>query len=448
MSERYHRNKLIVDEKTKILVCMSLSLFLVYLPWYNFSAVLKFISAEFQLTAGDAGMILSAYQAGYVTVVLLTGWLADKVGTKRVVTCATLLTGISSTAFVWVAVDKWTILVMRLIIGCASGAVYAPGMALLSNWFIPAKRGHALGAYTGGLVAAYAGGYFIASPVAVGYGWRMGTLATSLPVFVGLFILLLFVKEKPVASVDSYAINDGARIVRAKINRSICAGPILITLAYMGHMWELYAFWGWIGPFMVASTSLTGISATHAAALGSQMAGFIVLVGVPAVWLWGVVADRVGRIRAIIIASLFSLVPEFFYGYLIDRTLAILLGIGLWIGFWAVADSAIYKASLTEMVPPNLRATFLGAQSAVGFGMTIAAPAVFGQILEYYNGRVAPVDATIWGPSFLSLGVGALLAPIATIALQKVSSSRVTGPLASRTLESQRVLADKGPRHN
>jgi MFS family permease len=205
----------------------------------------------------------------------------------------------------------------------------------------------------------------------------------------------------------------------------IYAGTILITLAYMGHMWELYAFWGWIGPFMVASTSLMGASASYAAALGSQLAGFIVLVGVPAVWLWGVVADRVGRIRAIIIASLFSLVPEFFYGYLIDRTLAILMGIGLWIGFWVVADSAIYKASLTEMVPPNLRATFLGAQSAAGFGMTIAAPAVFGQILEYYNGKVAPVDATIWGPSFLGLGLGALLAPIATIVLQKVSS-RVT----------------------
>jgi MFS family permease len=418
---------LIVDEKTRILACMSVSLFLAYLPWYNFSAVLQFISVEFHLTAGDTGTILSAYQAGYVIVVVLTGWLADKVGTRRVVIYATLLTGISSTAFAWVALDKWAILVMRLMVGCASGAIYAPGMALLSNWFSPAQRGHALGAYTGGLVAAYAGSYFIASPVAVSYGWRMGTLATSLPVFVGLFILLLFVKEKPVASMDLPAMNGAAQVERAAIERLIYAGPILITLAYMGHMWELYAFWGWIGPFMVASTSLLGVSTSYAAALGNQLAALIVLVGVPAVWLWGVVADRVGRIKAIIIASMFSLVPEFFFGYLVDRTLAILLGIGLWIGFWVVADSAIYKASLTEMVPPNLRATFLGAQSAAGFGMTIAAPAVFGQILEYYNGNVAPIQASIWGPSFLSLGVGALLAPSATIILQKVRS-RVAEP--------------------
>jgi len=31
-------------------------------------------------------------------------------------------------------------------------------MALLSQWFSPRERGGALGAYTGALVAAYAGG--------------------------------------------------------------------------------------------------------------------------------------------------------------------------------------------------------------------------------------------------------------------------------------------------
>jgi MFS family permease len=97
-------------------------------------------------------------------------------------------------------------------------------------------------------------------------------------------------------------------------------------------------------------------------------------------------------------------------------------------GFWVVADSAIYKAGLTEMVSPKLRATFLGAQSAAGFGITIVAPAVFGQILEYYNGKVAPVNASIWGPSFLSLGVGALLAPIASIALQRMSVEQQSTP--------------------
>ena len=31
----------------------------------------------------------------------------------------------------------------------------------------------------------------------------------------------------------------------------------IITTSYMGHMWELYGFWGWIGFFMVTAISTT-----------------------------------------------------------------------------------------------------------------------------------------------------------------------------------------------
>lgn len=413
-------NLKIPDRKTRILVFMSLSLFLAYLPWYNFSALLKSISAEFHLTAADSGMILSAYQAGYVVIVLLSGWLADKVGSKKVVIYATLFTGVFSTSFAWLAIDKWTILILRLTIGCASGAIYAPGMALLSNWFPPERRGHALGAYTGGLVAAYAGSYFIASPIATSYGWRTGMLTTSLPVFMGCLILWFFVKEKPT---DSLGLNE-IKQIQSHSSKLDYKGPALITLAYMGHMWELYAFWGWIGPFMVASVSSAGIPSNDAAALGNQLAAFIVLVGVPAVWLLGLAADKIGRIKAIMIASIASLIPQLFFGHLIGQPLSSLMTLGVWIGFWIVADSAIYKASLTEMTPAHLRATLLGVQSALGFGMTIISPTVFGQILDYYNNGVAPTEAVNWWPSFFILGIGALLSPIATLILAKTQNVR------------------------
>jgi MFS family permease len=413
--------ELTVEHRARILVSMVVSVFLAYLPWYNFSAVLKFISAEFLLTPGDTGTILSAYQAGYVIVVVLTGWLADRVGTKKVIVFATMLTGISSTAFIWFAVDKWTILAMRVITGSASGAIYAPGMALLSNWFAPTERGKALGAYTGGLVAAYAGSYFIAPPVALDYGWRVGMLATSLPAFLGLLIVWMFVKEKP----NMFPDEDYTADIDESAPRALRGyrGPILVTVAYMGHMWELFAFWGWIGPFMVAAASLVPIQFGDPVVLGGELAAVIVLVGAPAVWFWGAGADRIGREKAIIVGSLSSLIPQFFFGYLLGSALSVVAGVGLWLGFWVVADSAIYKAALTEMVPSRIRTTALGIQSAVGFGITIVAPAVFGQILEYFNGKVQPTEAVVWGPSFLVLGIGALAAPVAALALRRGDSA-------------------------
>ncbi len=65
-----------MSKKNQTLLAMTVSMTLGYMPWYNFSAVPKFLADEFHLTASDTGWILSAFQAGYVIVVGATGWLA------------------------------------------------------------------------------------------------------------------------------------------------------------------------------------------------------------------------------------------------------------------------------------------------------------------------------------------------------------------------------------
>lgn len=50
---------------------MVISLFLGYLPWYNYSAVVSYIAADLSLSSSDTGMILSAFQLGYVIVVII-----------------------------------------------------------------------------------------------------------------------------------------------------------------------------------------------------------------------------------------------------------------------------------------------------------------------------------------------------------------------------------------
>lgn len=407
---------------------MVIAMIISYLPWYNFSAVLKYISQDFGLTASDTGMIISAFQAGYVLVVLITGWLADKIGPKKVVLYATLLTGIFATAFVFVVSDFKSVLIMRLLTGCAAGAIYAPGMSLLSNWFAPNERAGALGAYTGALTAASAGGYFVAAPLAASYDWQTAMLWTSIPVFIAAFIIWKFVDDHPPEGIQF----DGPPELGLS-NRGILkapeggyAGPVTITAGYMGHMWELYAFWGWIGPFMVANAAVLGMASDAAVKWGGLMAACITLVGAPAVWIMGIVADKIGRTKAIILAATCSLVAEFFFGGLIGKSLVIVVAVGMWIGFWVIADSAIYKAGLTDMVNVNKRSTFLGLQSAIGYSMTIIAPMVFGKILEIYNpGVTDPTQMTIWAPAFIALGIGALVAPAAALILRRLPQAKL-----------------------
>lgn len=401
-----------MQKKNQILLWMVISMIIGYLPWYNFSATLRYMSQEFHLTSSDTGNIIACFQAGYVMVVLVTGWLADRIGPKRVVMYATLLTAIFATAFVFVVSDKWSVMVMRLLTGCACGAIYAPGMALLSNWFPPNERGGALGAYTAALTAASAGGYFVAGPIAAEAGWRTGMLWTSVPVFAAFLIILIFVQDKPAETAKQF---DGPQCAP----EGGYGGSALITGSYMGHMWELYAFWAWIGPFMVACFTAGGIEAKEAVRLGGLLAACITLAGAPAVWLMGKMADKLGRTKAIFICATSSLIPEFFFGYLLGGPMILIILVGLWIGFWVIADSAIYKAGLTEMCATRIRTTMLGVQSALGFSMTIIAPIVFGKVLQAYNEGVNPTEAVNWGPAFIVLGIGALVAPLAAWTLRR-----------------------------
>jgi len=418
---------------------MTVSMALGYMPWYNFSAVLKYLADEFHLSASDTGWILAAFQAGYVIVVGATGWLGDRMSLKKIVFWATLTTGVFSTIFVWGAQGKESIIALRLITGLSAGAIYVPGMALLSQWFTPKERGGALGAYTGALVAAYAGGYLIAGRLAASYGWRTGILCTSLPAILAAILVVILVRDAPPGEEPK---GGEKRLDHAGPGRDWLGqgegkleileappggfkGPALISVSYMGHMWELYAFWGWIGPFLVSAALTVGMAPDEAVKWGGTFAAAIILIGAPASWGWGIMADRKGRTWAIMVASILSVAAECFLGYLYGHSLAILVLLGAWIGFWVIADSAIYKAGLTEMVLPKIRATSLGVQSVAGFFVTVISPMVFGKILELYNGPVAAAQVKVWGPAFLALGLGGAVAPVAAWFLRRQRQARL-----------------------
>ncbi len=415
-----------MQTRTRVLVLMCLAMLLGYMPWYSFSAVSKYLVQEFNLGASQMGAILSAFQVGYVVIVIFTGWLADHVGSRRVVAWATLFAALSSTAFVFLARDYTSILILRLLTGLSCGAIYAPGMAFLASWFPPKQRGKALGAYTAALTAAYAGGYLIAAPLAATHGWRTGILGISAPVFAAAFIVFFLVKDNPTESRPSRGITSLPAPGLQPRTRRLVLAQILITVAYMGHMWELYAFWGWVGPYMVANTLFAGYGETQAVSVGGVLSALIIMAGVPAVWAIGSLSDRIGRLKAIIIASFASLLVECTFGFLFGQPLEFIVLVGLWLGFWVIADSGIYKAGLTELVDAGRRSLALGVQSAAGFSLTIVSPLVFGNLLEATNGAdIDPTSATNWGIPFLVLGLGAILAPLAAFALSRLPESKL-----------------------
>ena len=405
-------------KKYSILLFLSLGLFFASLPWYNFSAVAPALAEEFQLSSSQIGAIISAFQIGYVLIVLLTGWLSDKIGPKRVIVGATLLAGIFSTLFALIANTFTSILWLRVLSGLATGAIYVPGMALLTQWFAANERGKALSFFTVAIPLAGAASYLVTGWFAARWGWRAGILATSLPAFIGCLCVVFLVQERRPSQSRTAAAPAAVRseeVVQRKLSLFVPAS--LITLAYMGHMWELYGHNSWVGPFLHSSILALGSNAADAVSASTMLASLSVFVGVPATALCGVLADKFGRIRIIMLSSVASFVGSSMLGFTHGHSLGLVIGVSLWLGAWVIADTAMYKAVLTEVVPERLLGTALGVQSVAGFGMTAISPAVFGAMLQRCNPGQTMVEAVLWWPPYLALALPALLAPLAALLL-------------------------------
>lgn len=419
-----------MKHENRILTFMVISMFLSYLPWYSFSAVSNLVTVELGLNTTQLGYILSSFQAGYIITVLLTGFLADIFKPRAVVLWASLGTALSATLFPFIAKSFLSVLMLRLMVGFFSGAIYAPGMSLLSSWFPPEKRGKAIGAYTAGLTLSYAGGYFIASPLAGYLGWRAGMLCCALPAFLSVLFIYFFVSDNPEQEYSFQIPRKGDTVIDPvkplPAPEGGFSGPAVLTLGYMGHMWELYAFWGWIGPFLVANLVHYGYSLTRAVFLGGLGASMAIAAGAAGVWMAGSISDRMGRIKVVTAVSICSIIGNIIYGFTFGRGLVTVALLAIWIGFWSIADSGIYKAALTEMTIPQIRSTALGIQSALGYIPTVIAPVVFGKILQMNNPGIKDLSlATNWGFSFLVLGAGAILAPVCMLWLMSLPQAKL-----------------------
>jgi MFS family permease len=167
----------------------------------------------------------------------------------------------------------------------------------------------------------------------------------------------------------------------------------LVTGGYLGHMWELYAFWGFVAAFWAGS--LGARSGPPAAATVAGLAFLSIAIGlIGCVW-GGAAADRYGRERVVIWSLVASgaaaIGSSLVFGGPVVVTLVVVL---VW-GIAVIADSAQYSALVTEVAPSHAVGTALTLQTSLGFLLTMAAI----QLVAAIGG-----PANRWAFPMLSLG--------------------------------------------
>jgi MFS family permease len=186
-------------------------------------------------------------------------------------------------------------------------------------------------------------------------------------------------------------------------------------------MAELYSYWTWIAAFIaasaVASAAATGAAEPARAAqawwVGALAFGTIAIGGMGFVW-GGVVSDRIGRERLVIIAMAASGACALLIGLLFGSSPWLLAPLALAWGFFVIADSAQFSVLVTESVPPHAVGTALTVQVCLGFLLTTLTIQA-----------VPPVVARVgWQGAFAMLAIGPVLGILAIRRLQRLHPQR------------------------
>jgi MFS family permease len=368
--------------------------------WFAASAVSPQLRSIWGLTAGEAGWLTTIVQLGFVcgTAAIAALNLADLIPAGRLFSASALL-GAAANAAILIVPGYPPALVTRFLTGFFLAGVYPPAMKMISTWF-RAERGLAIGVIVGALTVGKALPYLIRAIPHVGL--RPVVLTASAGAVAAAVLVAFGYTEGPFPFASRpFSWNHVANVVRVREWR-------LATASYLGHMFELYAFWTWVPAFLAASVAATAGGRFRAPRLISLLAFATIAVGgLGSVW-GGLFADKRGRERLVSISLVMSGSCCLLSGLLFGRPLWVLGALAMTWGFFVIADSAQFSALVTESVPAHAVGTALTIQTSAGFLLTMLPMQIVPLIAQRAGWR--------WGFTLLALGPLAGIAAIRNLA--------------------------------
>ena len=375
--------------------------------WFSASAVTPQLRAIWGLTTAEAAWLTTIVQLGFVcgTAIAAVLNLADVIPAGRLFSVCALL-GAAVNAAILGAPGYPAALVLRFLTGFFLAGVYPPAMKMTATWF-RSQRGLAIGVIVGALTVGKAIPYLVRAIPHVGL--RPVVLTSSVGAVIAAVLVTAGYREGPFPFTPRpFSWRHVGEVVSVREWR-------LATASYLGHMFELYAFWTWIPSFLAASVAANAGGRFRAPRLISLLAfATIAIGGLGSVW-GGLFADKRGRERLVSISLFMSGSCCLLSGVLFGRPIWILGALAMTWGFFVIADSAQFSTLVTESVPPHTVGTALTVQTSLGFLLTMLPMQLVPLIAQRAGWR--------WGFAFLALG------PVAGItAIRRLATLRAASP--------------------
>ena len=362
----------------RVLFLLSTAELLAMSLWFTGTAVLPQVTALWHANLALGSWLTIAVQIGFAlgAITFAVFNLPDVFSPVTVLASSSLAAAAANAAFVYAAKDPLAAILLRGATGFFLAGVYPPGMKLIAGWF-QKGRGLALGIMIGALSVGSAVPHGVNS--LGGIPWRGVVLACSGFSVLAAVIVALAVHEGPYATPQAPL--DFSQIWEIIRNRRLR----LANLGYLGHMWELYSMWGWIGVVLVAASGWRREQSEAATAL-------VIAIGAVGCTWAGAASDRMQdrsdsariaqRARVTVISMAVS-AACCLLAAIVFHSPWLLLAVSLVWGIAVIADSAQFSAIISEVAEKRYIGTALTTQTALGFLLTAFVIRLMASIANY-----------------------------------------------------------------
>jgi MFS family permease len=353
------------------------------------------------LSATEAGLIQTSLVIGFAVALFISSYCSDFYNPNRILSIYLVINFLSSFVFYLIAKDFWTASFINFFIGFAQGGIYGPSILLVSEKFKSKNKGAAMGVMLGSQSFGYAISLSLSYVITTNYGYKISFLTASLISLVGATFLLTAVYED---FLKKYKFSESNK--KFSLNQNTKT-KFLIT-GYTAHAIELFGLWSWLPVFL--SVIIVNKVPITAVGVGIIIGFAIHLSGVFSSVIAGYLSDNLGRKKILVSFSLFSAILSFLIGWTAELDLFLIVIISIFYSFFAIGDSGVLTAALTESTPKYCVGRTVAYRSILGIGFGSITPAVFGFIIDITNNHQPIHSETNWIFAFSFLGIAGLIA--------------------------------------
>ena len=342
--------------------------------------MLSAISADLNLTPGQAGSLVTWTLIGAVFGGIVFGMLSDKYGRIRVLTWTIVLFAVF-TGLCAFAQGYWDLLIYRTIAGIGLGGEFGIGMALAAEAW-PARHRARVSSYVAlGWQAGVLGAALLTPLLLPMIGWRGMFLIGVIPAIVAWVIrnklhepemFVARAKEDKPSAMQSLKL-----LMKDKATAKISLGVIVLTSV---QNFGYYGIMIWMPNFL---SKQMGFSLTK-----SSLWTAVTIVGMSlGIWVFGQLADRIGRKPTFLMFQVGSVISVLTYSQLTDATA--MLWVGAIMGLCVNGMMGGYGAVISEAYPTAARATAQNVLFNIGRAVGGFGPVVIGALAMAYSFQVA-----------------------------------------------------------